>query len=370
MGNVDNGDKKRSLDEVRQEIDQLDTDLIQMLNQRVNLAKEIGRLKDDDHKPFFIPERERQIHEKLAAAATENLGPNQLQAIFREIISAARSAEKQLQVSFWGPEGTFTHQAAIKSFGRSVQFTAAHNIREVFQAVERGQADYGVVPIENSIAGVVPETLDMFPTTNVKIVSETFLEIHHNLGSIAGKIENVRRIYAGPQPASQCRLWLRDHLPDAQIIDVVPTARAAQKALDDAESAALANEVCLELYNLPSLADHIEDFSHNRTRFVVIGQNDPDPSGNDKTSLMFKVRNRRGELYHILGCFVEHEVNLTMIESRPDPRSAMQYVFYVDCEGHRHDQNVMRAINDLRSVAIETVILGSYPTYDDNRNSI
>lgn len=370
MGNVEPGGPSDQLQNLRAEIDTVDQELIDLLNRRIGLAKEIGRLKDRSTQPYFVPERERQIHEKLQNAATELLGADRLSSIFREIISAAVAAEKPLQIAYWGPQGTFTHQAALKSFGRSAEYAQAYNIREVFHMVERGQADYGVVPIENSIGGVVPETLDMFPVTDVKIVSETFLEIHHNLGTVAKDIKDIKRIYAGPQPASQCRMWIRDHLPEAQIVDVVPTAAAAQKALQDPESAALANEVCLEIYGLPSLANNIEDFGHNRTRFIVIGKNDPAPSGNDKTSLMFKVRNRRGELYHILGCFVEHEVNLTMIESRPDPRSSFQYVFYVDCDGHRLEQNVTRAINDMRSVAIETVILGSYPSYDQSLHSL
>lgn len=351
-------------------MDAIDEQIIALLNKRVGFAREIGEIKGVGDKPFFTPERERQIFEKLATKSTDLLDANRLQAIYREIISAALAAEKPLAVAYWGPEGTYTHQAAVKSFGRSVHHTPVHNIREVFLAVERKQADYGIVPIENSVGGVIPESLDMFAQSDVKIVSETFLDIHHHLGSMAPTTEAVIRIYAGPQPTAQCREWLRDHVPHAEIIDVTPTSAAVQKALQDPQSAAIANDVCLELYGLPSLVPHIQDSTNNRTRFVVIGYNQPNPSGHDKTSLMFKVRNRRGELYHILGCFVEHEVNLTMIESRPDPRSTFQYMFYVDCEGHIQDENTLRAINDLRSVAIETVILGSYPSYDEGLNSI
>ncbi|MBL8068867.1 MAG: prephenate dehydratase [Armatimonadetes bacterium] len=354
----------RTLADVRIEIDTVDAELIRLLERRIDLTREVGTIKGRDNSPFFTPERERQMYERLRNSKYRNLTGDQLVAIFREVISAGRAAEKPLHVAYWGPEGTYTHQAAAAAFGHSVSLVPVYNIREVFQSVERSQADYGVVPIENSVAGVVPETLDMFPKSNVKIVSETFLDIHHHLGSVAGSLEEVKRVYAGPQPAAQCREWLRDHLPHADIVDIVPTAEAAKRALADPQGAAIVNEVSLSLYGLTALAEHIQDHASNRTRFVVLGYNEPAASGHDKTSLMFKLKNRRGELYRVLGCFVENEVNLTMIESRPDPRDTFQYMFYMDMDGHRTDQNVMRAVNDLRSVAIETVILGSYPSYD------
>lgn len=366
----ESADNGRSLDDVRGDIDTIDVELINLLEKRVGLAREVGSIKGTGNQPFFTPERERQIYDRLSKLETKNLTGRQLISIFREVISAARAAEKPLQVAYWGPEGTYTHQASVQVFGRSVEFLPVFNIREVFSVVERGQADYGVVPIENSVGGVVPETLDMFPRSNVKIVSETFLDIHHHLGSVAGSLNDIERVYAGPQPAAQCREWLRDHLPAAQIVDLVPTAEAAKRAAGDSKSGAIVNEVSLGLYGLTALAEHIQDHANNRTRFVVLGFNEPASSGRDKTSVMFKLKNRRGELYRVLGCFVENEVNLTMIESRPDPRDAFQYMFYMDMDGHRSDENVMRAVNDLRSVAIETVILGSYPSYDEGLQSI
>jgi len=366
----ESGEKGRSLEEVRVDIDQIDSDLIRLLEKRVSLAVEIGSIKGTGNKPFFTPERERQIYDRISGLGTKHLTGQQLISIFREVISAGRAAEKPLQIAYWGPEGTYTHQASVQVFGRSVEFMPVFNIREVFSAVERGQADYGVVPVENSVGGVVPETLDMFPRSNVKIVSETFLDIHHHLGSVADSIEDIERVYAGPQPAAQCREWLRDHLPNAEVVDLVPTAEAAKRAAGDPKSAAIVNEVSLGLYGLRAIAEHIQDHANNRTRFVVLGFNEPAASGRDKTSVMFKLKNRRGELYRVLGCFVENEVNLTMIESRPDPRDAFQYMFYMDMDGHRTDENVLRAINDLRSVAIETVILGSYPSYDEGLQTL
>lgn len=354
-----------ALDGLRNDIDLIDAELVRLLEKRVETARRIGEIKGVSGTPFFTPERERQVYDRVVGYSAGTVPPARLQSIFREIMSAARAAETPLQVGYWGPEGTYTHQAAVAAFGHSVQHVPQSNIRDIFLAVERKQTDYGVVPIENSIGGVVPETLDMFSMTNVKICAESFLEVHHHLGSLTTDFSAIKRIYAGPQPSSQCREWLRSHVPQATIVDVVPTAGAVKQALDDPESAAIANEACLQLYGLPSVAQHIEDHSTNRTRFVTIGYNDPAPSGRDKTSLMFKLKNRRGELYKVLGCFVEYDVNLTMIESRPDPRSRLQYIFYVDCGGHRLEQNTMHAINDLRSVASEVVILGSYPSTDE-----
>ncbi len=359
----------RPLEQIRRDIDAVDLELVSLLERRVALAREVGHAKGVENRPYFVPEREHQIFERLRATDS-TLSANQLIAIFREVVSAARAAEKPLMVAYWGPEGTFTHQAAMQTFGRSTQFLACTSIREVFLAAERGQADYGIVPIENSIAGIVPETLDMFPQTSVKICSESFLDVHHYLGSHAERLEDIRHVYAGPQPGSQCRRWLSEHLPHAPVIEVVPTSMAAIKAAAEPHAAAIANQFCLELYGLPVVAERIEDVETNRTRFVVLGFNEPASTGRDKTSLMFTLRNRPGELHKVLGAFVEHHVNLTMIESRPSPRASFEYTFYADAVGHRGEENVMRATNDVRSVALDTLILGSYPSTDPGLNPL
>ncbi len=357
---------KRTLDEIRREIDKLDDQLVALLNLRVSLAQEVGHVKGKEKSPYFTPERERQIYAKLE---THNPGPlqnRQLAAIYREVISAARCAEKPLEVGYWGPEGTFSHLAAIETFGRSTEFKPFESIQDVFLAAEHGHVDYGIVPIENSTAGVVPETLDVFPQTNLRIVAETFVPIQHHLVSIAEKLDDVQRVYTGPQPAGQCRRWLKLNLPHAEIVEVAPTAKAAQRAIQDPDGAAIANSLCIEIMGLPVLADHIEDNPENRTRFVVLGYNEPKRTGRDKTSLLFSLRNRPGELYTALGAFVSHGVNLMMIESRPAPRSSFEYVFYVDCAGHRSDPAVKLAIQEIRKHALETIVLGSYPSTDPN----
>jgi chorismate mutase / prephenate dehydratase len=354
-------EEQRDLEAIREEIDRIDNELVGLLNRRAELAQEVGRVKGRDQKPFFTPERERQIYENLAKVNPGPLQKRQIVGIFREIISAARAAEQPLKIAYWGPPGTFTHFASIQTFGSSADLIPVESIQDVFLAVERANADYGVVPVENSVAGVVPETLDMFPQTNVKICAETYIPIHHHLVSLADSLDQVERVYAGPQPATQCRRWLRENLAHAEIVESLPTAKAAQRALDDPSGAAIANKLGAETVGIPVLVEHIEDNPHNNTRFLVIGYNEPAKTGRDKTSLMFNLRNRPGELYRALGAFVEEGVNLMMIESRPAQRATFEYIFYCDCAGHRSDAPLERAIERLRGYALESTILGSYP---------
>lgn len=357
-------DPNRSLETIRTEIDQLDASLVQLLSRRAELAVEIGAIKGKDGRPFFTPERERAIYDKLEALNPGPLQKRQLVSIFREIISAARAAEKTLVAAFWGPLGTFSHLATLQAFGGSTDLKPMESIPEVFQAVERGEADYGVVPVENAIAGVVPETLDMFPQTNAKICAELYVPIHHHLVSTLSDLALVQRVYAGPQPAGQCRRWLREHLPHAEVIESAPTAKAAERALNDPNGAAIANRLGAELVGIPIHTEHIQDHPHNRTRFLVVGYNEPAKTGRDKTSLMFNLRNRPGELYRALGALEEHGVNLMMIESRPAQRATFEYMFFCDCVGHRVDENMQRAIEQLKQAALETTVLGSYPSAD------
>jgi chorismate mutase/prephenate dehydratase len=357
-------EKEQGLDHIRTEIDSLDAVLVETLNRRAALAAEIGRLKGKDNRPFFTPERERDIYENLAQMNGGPLQKRQLISIYREIISAARALEKPLHVAYWGPVGTFTHLAAIQTFGGSTTFEPQDSIQDSFLAVEHGDADYGVVPVENSVAGVVPETLDMFPQTNVKICAETYVPIHHHLVSTVASLEAIQRVYAGPQPAGQCKRWLRTNLPQAEVVETIPTSKAAEKALADPQGAAIANRLGAETVGIPILVEHIEDNPHNRTRFLIIGYNEPAKTGADKTSLMFNLRHRPGELYHALGALFEEGVNLMMIESRPAARATFEYIFYCDCVGHRSDQNMQLAIARLKDCALETTILGSYPCVD------
>lgn len=354
----------RELAAIREDIDAVDASLVELLNQRARLAQEVGRQKGKDRRPFFTPEREQQIFEKLERNNPGPLLTSQLASIFREIISAARALEKPLTAAYWGPPGTFTHLAAMQVFGGSSEYRAADSITDVFHAVEHHLCDYGVVPVENSTAGIVPETLDMFPQTNVRICAETYVPIHHHLASVAASLEVIKRVYAGPQPSQQCKRWLRDHLPKAEIFEVIPTSRAAETALKDPESGAICNSFGAETVGIPLLAEHIEDNPQNRTRFLVIGYNEPAKTGRDKTSLMFNLRNKPGELYRALGALDAQGVNLMMIESRPAPRASFEYIFYCDAAGHHSDDSLRAAIETLRGYALETTVLGSYPSTD------
>lgn len=356
--------QKRSLEVVRADIDAVDNEIVNLIRRRAHLAKEVGELKLGENRPYFIPEREHQIFSRLTKMDASPLDASQITAIFREIISAARALEKPLSVAFWGPAGTYSNLAAIQTFGRSTNAIAAESISDVFRLVEQRRADYGIVPIENSIAGVIPETLDMFPLTNVKICDETFVSIHHCLASGGANMQEVKRVYAGPQPAGQCRNWLQANLPQAEIVSVAPTVRAAELAKSDAQGAAIVNKFTIELMDLDVLAENIEDSPNNRTRFVVLGFNEPVSTKSDKTTLLFNLRNRPGELYKVLGAFFDHQVNLLMIESRPAQRASFEYLFFVDCAGHHSDENLSAALATIRNFALETTILGSYPSND------
>jgi chorismate mutase/prephenate dehydratase len=354
----------RPLEKIREDIDTIDSQLVSLLSRRVELAQEVGRVKGRDNRPYFTPERERQIFEKLERTNPGPMRAKQLQAIFREIISAARAAEKPLVVAYWGPAGTYTHLASIQTFGTSTDFIPQDGIADVFQAIEHGDVDYGVVPVENALAGVVPETLDMFPQTNVKICAEVYIPIHHHLASTAESLDQVQRIYAFGQPVNQCKAWIRANLPNAEIVETAPTARAAQRALEDPQGAAICNSLAAQLVGIPLLVEHISDNPANRTRFLVLGYNEPAKTGRDKTSIRFNLRIRPGELVKALGAFERHGVNLMMIESRPAQRATFEYIFYCDCAGHRTDANLTAALDELRENALETVILGSYPYRD------
>lgn len=352
----------RPLDEIRTEIDAVDADLVRLLSRRTELAIEVGLVKGRDGQPFFTPERERSVYEKLRRLNPGPLRDDQLIAIYREVISAARASEQPMKVAYWGPEGTYSHYASTQVFGNSTTFVPKESILDVFMAVEHRLVDYGVVPVENSTAGVVPETLDGFPRTNVKICAERYVPIHHCLVSAAAGRQEVQRVYAGSQPLRQCQAWLNTYLPGVEIVDAAPTARAVAMAKNDPHGAAIANRLAADLYDLPVLDEHIEDDPHNRTRFLVIGFNAPARTGRDKTSLMFNLRNQPGELYRALGALDRNQVNLLMIESRPAPRSSFEYIFFCDCVGHRHDANVDQAMLALKALTLEITTLGSYPS--------
>jgi chorismate mutase/prephenate dehydratase len=349
------------LDKLRNNIDEIDEKFLELLNKRAEVVLEVAKVKRDGDKVFYAPERERKILDRLKAM---NKGPfpnDALQVVFREIISASLSMEKPLEVACLGPLATYTHLAGVRHFGSSATFIPVKSIKEVFETVENGQADYGVVPIENSTEGVVSYTLDMFIDFDLKITAEVMLEISHNLLSLSGKIEDIKKIYSHPQPVAQCRRWLERNLPDKEIFESTSTAKAAEQASGDPSAAAIASEMAAKTYNLNFVQRDIEDSKHNYTRFLVISNNILPKTENDKTSIMFTTKDRPGALYDILSPFKKAKINLKKIESRPSRRTAWEYIFFVDMEGHIEDKKVMKAIEDIKNNCLYLKFLGSYP---------
>jgi chorismate mutase/prephenate dehydratase len=350
-----------SLPEWRKEIDRIDEQVIHLLNRRAELAQQIGHAKSHTRSHYFTPEREHTVFKRLLSLNKGPLDATAVRAVYREVISACRALEKPLTVAFLGPEGTFSHLASIAKFGTSSTFLPTESIADVFAQVEQSRCDYGIVPVENSWAGVVPETLDTFMNSNLRVVSEVYQSITHNLLTHCSSLEQVKRLYSHFQPLGQCRQWLTNHLGSVERVETSSTSKAAEMASQDPESAAIATTLAAERYDIPILCEHIEDNPSNRTRFLVLGYNEPEPTGKDKTSLIFSVPNRAGELVHALNAFEKYDVNLTMIESRPAKTAAWQYLFYIDVQGHTRDASVTKAINLLKEHSLFVRVLGSYP---------
>lgn len=352
---------KNEIKRHRKEIDRIDSKILELLNKRARYVIEIGKIKKGAKAEFHSPERERKIYERLEG---ENKGPfpqEGVRAVFREIMSASLSLEQRLRVAYLGPKATFTHLACMQQFGDSAQYLPASSIKEVFNEVEKGEAEYGVVPIENSTEGIVSSTLDIFVDSDVKIVGEILLEVSHNLMSKSGRMEDIKKIYSHPQPAAQCRIWLENNLPDIPITEVSSSAKAAEISAEDLQAGAIASELAAKIYGLKIAKKRIEDNIHNFTRFLIIGKKSLPRSGKDKTSIMFSVKDEVGALFNMLKPFSESRINLTKIESRPSRKRAWEYIFYVDMDGHIEEDRVKRALNNLEKRSLFLKILGSYP---------
>ena len=352
------------INELRQQIDHIDLQVLELLNKRAGIAKEIGMQKARDKRTYFIPERESQVFAKLALANRGPLPDASVRAVYREIISASRALEKPLTIAYWGPPATNTHMASIRKFGSSCEFIPMDTIPDVFSEVDRERADYGVVPIENSTEGVINHTLDTFLNSKLKICSEIYLPITHYLLSRADSLSDIERVYSIPTAAAQCRDWLRAHLPGIEVIDVSTTAKGAQLCAEESNSAAIASSLAAEVYDLNIIAEHVEDNTQNRTRFLIVGFNEPAPSGKDKTSIMFSVHHRSGSLFHAMSVFDKYDINLTMIESRPTKLTPWEYVFFIDFQGHIKETHIQKALSALNEHTLFIKVLGSYPEAD------
>jgi len=351
----------KALQILRDRIDEIDDTILGLLNRRASIVAEVGQIKKREQAQVHAPRREQEILERLEQ---QNPGPfpnEAVRAVFREIMSASLALEGPLKVAYLGPPGTFTHVACLKQFGTSASAVAVNSVKDVFSEVERGRADYGVVPIENSTEGVVAHTLDLFVDSPLKITGEILQEVSHHLLSRTGKLGDVRRIYSHPQPVAQCRAWLERHVPDVPIVEVYSTARAAELCRDEPEAAAIASDLAARLYGLTFVEKKIEDNPSNSTRFLIIARVSPECTGRDKTSVMFSIKDRVGALYEMLKPFAEQKLNLSKIESRPSKRKAWEYLFYVDVEGHVDDQPVKAALEALRPQCQLLKVLGSYP---------
>ena len=347
---------------LRANIDLADDQILDLLNARAKLVAEVRKLKERLEVPFYVPSRERQIVERLVS---KNEGPfpsAALQPVFQEIFSACLKLEGQLRVAYLGPEATFTHLAVKRQFGLSAQAVPAGTISAVFGEVERGNAEFGVVPIENSSEGVVHHTLDTFLESELKISAEILLPISHSLLARADlELSGIARLYSHPQALAQCRRWISANLPHAVWVEASSTTEAARLAREDAQGAAIAAEAAAPLYDLAMLRRKIEDAAQNFTRFLVIGHKQAERTGKDRTSLLFTLGDQPGVLYRVLKPFAEGGVNMSTIESRPSHRQPWEYVFFVDVDGHASDAAITQALEEAKQIADNVKVLGSYP---------
>jgi len=349
-----------TLKKLRKQIDDLDKEIIQLLNQRAKITLDIVRLKRKQGKGLYSPDREREVLRRIIALNKGPLSPVALEAIYREVMSYGLSIDRPVRIAYLGPEATFTHLAALKRFGSQVEYIPCNSIPDVFLEVERDTADYGVVPIENSVEGAVSHTLDMLVDSDLKICAQVILDIAHNLLANCAK-HQIKHLYSNPQVFGQCQIWLQKNLPLVEKIEVSSTTRAAQLAAKEKYGACIASLLAAKIYKLKVIARDIEDSPHNITRFLVIGRTDVPITGDDKTSIMFSIKDKVGALHDMLIPFRKYSINLTKIESRPSKKKAWDYYFFVDLQGHREDLSVKKALIELENKCRFLKILGSYP---------
>lgn len=365
---ADSDDKAGELDlaGIRERINAIDDQLLSLINERAKVAQQVGIAKGDlaSAVDYYRPEREAEVLRRIKASNKGPLRDEEMLRLFREIMSACLAQQEPLKVGFLGPEGTFTQTAVYKHFGHSVRALPFHTIDEVFQEVECGAADFGVVPIENSTEGSVNNTLDMFLTSPLKIAGEIELRIEQHLMSNFKGLENIERICAHEQSLAQCRAWIRENLPHVELIGMSSNAAGARRARDENGTAAIGPEVAADVYELTIMVNNIEDRPDNATRFLVIGRGLLAPSGDDKSTLMVSTRDTAdgaGVLHHLLQPLADYGVSMTRIESRPSRRRKWDYVFFIDIDGHAADDSVSVALAKLEETSSLFKVLGAYP---------
>ncbi|HUY28415.1 MAG TPA: prephenate dehydratase [Candidatus Binataceae bacterium] len=350
-----------SLASLRERIDELDSKLLALLSMRAAIAEQVGRLKNSTGEAVYVPSRERAVIERMIAENSGPLGPEQIRSIFTEVISACRGLEHLPRIAFLGPEHTYSHEAARERFGSSVEFAPQNSFAAVFQALEGGRADFGVVPVENSTEGSVGLTLDLLIDTPLTIIGEILLPVRHALLSLSGDPKAIGKIVAHQQSLGQCRGYLQANFPDCELEAVASNGYAAERAAHDASIAAIASRGAGAAYGLATIAENIQDQATNTTRFLVMGARAAERTGADKTTVLFAVADKVGALYEAISLFARNSINISKIESRPLRSRPWEYIFFVDLSGHREDPKLKRALGALKHQALFSKVLGSYP---------
>ncbi|NOR68789.1 MAG: prephenate dehydratase [Methylomarinum sp.] len=351
------------LSELRNQIDTIDSQILQLINQRAGCAMEVARTKisEGETGTFYRPDREALVLRRIKELNPGPLSDETTARFFREIMSACLALEKPLEVAFLGPEGTFTQQATFKHFGQAINTVPVANIDDIFTEVEQQHCQFGVVPVENSTEGVITHTLDRFISSTLQICGEVEIRVHQNLMGHVENFNDITEVFSHQQSLAQCRQWLDAHLPHAVRTSVSSNAEAARLASENKDKVAIAGEVAADLYKLNILEKNIEDESNNTTRFIIIGQQQPVSTGLDKTSLLISTDNKAGSLHRILQPFAEYGIGLSHIESRPSKQGLWDYVFFIDIIGHKDDEDVVKALDSLKGNVNLLNILGSYP---------
>ncbi len=349
-----------TLAECREQIDAADEKIIELLDRRARLARRVGELKVIQGSEIYDAGRHLQVLNGIGKRGKGDFPREGLRTVFGEILSVCLNLQAPQSIGFLGPEATYSHIAAERAFGRSAKFVPYESIRDIFAAVEKNKVHFGIVPVENSTGGVIHATLDELMTSELSLCAEIYIPIRHNLLCL-GPRAKIRRICTHPQVLSQCRLWLREHMPNVELIEVASSAEGARIAKRNRTTATIGSKLAAELYKLPILEQGIEDQKDNVTRFLIIGKQSPRPSGHDRTSVMFSIKDEPGALFHLLQPFAEKKINLTKIESRPTRRRAWDYNFFLDMEGHISRPEIQEAVERLREHCTFLRVLGSYP---------
>ena len=351
----------KELQALRTGIDSVDEEIVRLLDRRAQLARRIGEIKQKEGLEAYAPARERAVLDRVVALGAGEFPKRGLEAVFREIISSSISLEARLKVAYLGPEATFTHEAALRAFGTSVELEPQVTVAEVFTRVERGEAEHGIVPVENSMEGAVTHTLDELMNSPLKICGEVYLPVSQNLISSEASLDRVSVVCSHPMALSQAAAWLRHELPGARLEEVESTGEAARRAARERGVAAVGSALAAEAHGLNVLARNIQDARTNATRFIVLGRTWAGRTGRDKTSVVFSVKDRPGVLRDALSAFAEEGINLTRIESRPSRKRAWTYVFFADFEGHPEEERVKRALEALEEHCPYVSLIGAYP---------